>query len=55
MKRYHVTVIDKTLEVYRVDAANEAEAEENWADGTFIDSDDGALENEILTIEEIKP
>jgi hypothetical protein len=55
MKRFHVTVVVKTLEVYQVDAQNEDDAEENWADGTLIDTDDGVLENEILSVEEVKP
>lgn len=56
MKRYHVTVIVKTLEVYRVEAENEDDAEENWAeDGALIDTDDGALECEILSVKEVKP
>ena len=55
MKYFRVTVIVKTLEVYRVKAKNENDAEENWADGTLLHTDDGALENEILSIEEAKP
>ena len=55
MKQFRVTVMVKTIEVYQVEAENEDEAEENWADGTFIGSDDGTLDNEILTIKEVKP
>jgi hypothetical protein len=53
MKRFHVTVVVKTLEVYRVDAENKDEAEEYWADGTLIDTDDGVLDNEILSVKEV--
>lgn len=55
MKRFHVTVVVKTIEVYRVDAENEDEAEENWPDeGTLIHSSYGALENEILTVRRVR-
>jgi hypothetical protein len=54
MKRFHVTVIVKTLEVYRVETENEEDAEEIWAEGTLIRTDDGVIENEILSVREVK-
>ncbi len=52
MKHFRVSVVVKTLEVYRVETENEEDALEFWADRTLIHTDDGALENEIFQIEE---
>jgi len=40
-KKYRISVIVKTLEIYEIEAENADEAEETWYEGTLIDTDDG--------------
>jgi hypothetical protein len=49
MKKYRVQVIAKTLETYEIEAANEAEAEELWAEGKLVATNDN-LETEIMEV-----
>ena len=51
MKTYRVKIIAKRVETYAVQASNADEAEEYWAEGKLVDTDDN-IENEILSIEE---
>jgi hypothetical protein len=46
MKTYHVTVIERALARYEVEAENAGTAAENWQDGEFIGRDDEALDTE---------
>ena len=52
MNKYHVKVIVRILEIYEVEAEDEDAAEDSWADGKLIETDDGVLENEVLSVEE---
>ena len=45
-KTYLVTVIERALAYYRVEAEDARTAADNWQDGEFSDRDDEALESE---------
>jgi hypothetical protein len=45
-KTYLVTVIERALAFYKVEAADARTAAENWQDGEFHDRDDEALDSE---------
>jgi hypothetical protein len=53
MKRFHVKVAVRTLEIYDIKAEDADEARDCWGDGTLIHTDDEALETEILSVEEV--
>jgi hypothetical protein len=46
LKPYQVTVIERVLAFYEVEAIDARTAAENWQDGEFSDRDDEALESE---------
>ena len=50
IKTYRVTVMERALAYYEVEAENPRDAAENWADGKFYDRDDEALDTEGPTI-----
>ena len=52
MKTYHVKVIIRILETYKVEAEDKEAAEDFWAEGKLIETDDEALECEVLSVEE---
>lgn len=45
-KTYRVTVIERTLAFYEVEAEDPRAAAENWSDGEFHDRDDAVLDTE---------
>ena len=45
-KTYLITVIERALAYYRVEAEDARTAAETWQDGEFSDRDDEALESE---------
>jgi hypothetical protein len=45
-KTYQVTVIERALAYYKVEAEDARTAAENWQDGDFYDRDDEALDTE---------
>jgi hypothetical protein len=49
-KTYHVTVIERALAYYEVEAESPRAAAESWQDGEFYDRDDEALDSEGPTI-----
>jgi hypothetical protein len=49
-KTYLVSVIERTIAYYEVEAENARAAAENWSDGDFYDRDDEALDTEGPTI-----
>ncbi|MGO9468047.1 MAG: hypothetical protein ACLQVF_28270 [Isosphaeraceae bacterium] len=51
MKRSHVNVAVRILEIYEVEAADEAEARDCWSDGKLIHTSDEALDSEVLSVE----
>jgi hypothetical protein len=55
MKTYHVKVTFTQLEIYRIQAEDEEEAENLFAEGTLIHTDDEAIDCTVLSVEEVKP
>ena len=53
MKKYHVKVAVRILEIYEVEADDSETAAEDWGCGKLIDADDEALETEILSVKEV--
>ncbi len=53
MKRFHVKVAVRILEIYEVEAADTAEAADCWCDGELIHASDEALDTEFLSVEEV--
>jgi hypothetical protein len=53
MKKFRVKVAVTTLEIYALEAEDEAEARDCWSDGDLIHTDDEALETEVLSVEEV--
>ncbi len=45
-KTYLVSVIERALGYYKIDAEDARSAAENWQEGDFLDRDDDALESE---------
>jgi hypothetical protein len=55
-KTYQVTVIERALAFYEVNAENARAAAENWQDGQFHGRDDEAIESEgIYSVREQQP
>jgi hypothetical protein len=55
MKTYRVKVIIRILEFYEVEADSPEEAEEDYTFGRFLGSDEEALDNEVVGVEEVRP
>lgn len=53
MKKYRVKIAVKTLEIYEVEAESPEDAAECWHDGTWMNSNDEALESEVIGVVEI--
>jgi hypothetical protein len=53
MKKIHVKVAVKILEIYAIEAETDADASELWCDGDLIHTNDEALEAEVLVVEEV--
>jgi hypothetical protein len=53
MKKFHVKIAVRVLEIYEIEAENKADASEHWSDGSLIHTDDEALEAEVLSVEEV--
>lgn len=53
MKKFHVKVAIKILEIYEIEAEDPADASELWSDGKLIHTNDEALDAEVLSVEEI--
>lgn len=53
MKRFHVSVAVRILEIYEIEAEDAAEARDCWSDGTLIHTSDEALETEVLSVETV--
>jgi hypothetical protein len=54
MKTYRVKVAIRILEIYHVEAEDEEEAAESWADGDLVHTNDEALDSTVLTIKEVQ-
>lgn len=52
-KTFEVTVVARTKETYRVEAVNAELAEEWWAEGRLVRTDD-TLDSEVLTVTEVQ-
>jgi hypothetical protein len=50
MPRFTVRVAVRILEIYEVEAENEHEAREFWADGSLKHHSDEALDTEVLSV-----
>ena len=55
MKKYHVKVAVRILEIYEVEAEDPAAAADYWPDGKLIHTSDEALDSEFLSVEEFQP
>ena len=55
MRTFHVAVAIRILEIYQVEAQDEASAAEAWTDGDLIHTNDAALDSEILSVREAQP
>jgi hypothetical protein len=53
MKKFHVKVAIKILEIYEIEAEDSADASELWGDGKLIHTNDEAPEAEVLSVEEV--
>lgn len=53
MKKFHVKVAVRVLEIYEIEAENQADASELWSDGVLIHTNDEALEAEVLSVGEV--
>jgi hypothetical protein len=54
MKRYRVTVVIRTLEIYEVEADSPEDAEDYWSDGDLIHADDESLETEVWSVRKVR-
>jgi hypothetical protein len=52
MKTYYVKVAVRILEIYKVRAEDEELARDLWCDGALIDTNDEALDSEVLSVKE---
>ncbi len=52
MKRFHVKVAVRILEIYAVHAETEAEAIDNWGEGDLIHTCDSTSDSEVLSVKE---
>jgi hypothetical protein len=50
MPIFTVKVAVRILEIYEIEAENEDEARENWADGSLEHHSDEALDTQVLSV-----
>jgi hypothetical protein len=55
MKKYHVKVAARVLEIWEVEAETADDAIATWDDGRLIHTCDEALETEVLSAKETQP
>jgi len=52
MKKYHVKVAVRILEIYEVEAEDREAASETWMEGDLVHTNDEALDSEVLSVKE---
>ena len=55
MKKYHVKVAVKILEIYEVQAPNAPSAAKTWSKGRLVYIDDEVRKSTVLSVEEVQP
>jgi len=52
MRKYHVTVAVRILEIYEIEAEDQKTVSESWAEGDLIHTNDEALDSNVLSVKE---